>query len=224
MRELAVVLSSGGVDSTTAVGMAVDLYGAENVVTVSVFYGQKHMIELECASNIAKHYGVEHIELNLSKIMEYSYAEQIEKDGEGMVRTYVPFRNGLLLSSVAAIAMSLLEDGKHDKAFIYLGAHADDAAGEAYADCSVEFTEAMNKAIQIGTYNKVSVRAPFVNMTKKDIVHLGLKYEVPYELTHSCYEGERPCCGTCGTCIDRINAFKANGAKDPVPYKIDIDW
>ena len=240
MRELAVVLSSGGVDSTTAVGMAVDLYGAENVVTVSVFYGQKHMIELECASNIAKYYGVEHIELNLSKIMEYSncpllaasteeirhesYAEQIEKDGEGMVRTYVPFRNGLLLSSVAAIAMSLLEDGKHDTAFIYLGAHADDAAGEAYADCSVEFTEAMNKAIQIGTYNKVSVRAPFVNMTKKDIVHLGLKYEVPYELTHSCYEGERPCCGTCGTCIDRINAFKANGAKDPVPYKIDIDW
>lgn len=72
MRELAVVLSSGGVDSTTAVGMAVDLYGAENVVTVSVFYGQKHMIELECASNIAKYYGVEHIELNLSKIMEYS--------------------------------------------------------------------------------------------------------------------------------------------------------
>ena len=240
MRELAVVLSSGGVDSTTAVGMAVDLYGAENVVTVSVFYGQKHDIELQCAKDIAEHYKVKHIELDLSPIMQYSncallsnsteeikhkrYAQQIEEDGEGMVRTYVPFRNGLLLSSVAAIAMSLLEDGKHDKAFIYLGAHADDAAGEAYADCSVEFTEAMNKAIQIGTYNKVSVRAPFVNMTKKDIVHLGLKYEVPYELTHSCYEGERPCCGTCGTCIDRINAFKANGAKDPVPYKIDIDW
>ena len=225
-KELAVVLSSGGVDSTTAVGMAVDLYGAENVVTVSVFYGQKHMVELECASKIAKYYGVEHIELNLSKIMEYSncpllsssteeikhesYAEQIAKDGEGMVRTYVPFRNGLLLSSVATIAMSLLEDGKHDRAFIYLGAHADDAAGD--------------EAIKIGTYNKVSVRAPFVNMTKKDIVHLGLKYKVPYELTHSCYEGERPCCGTCGTCIDRINAFKANGAVDPVPYKIKIDW
>ena len=239
-KELAVVLNSGGVDSTTAVGMAVDLYGAENVVTVSVFYGQKHMVELECASKIAKYYGVQHIELNLSKLMEYSncpllsnsteeirhesYAEQIAKDGEGMVRTYVPFRNGLLLSSVATIAMSLLEDGKHDRAFIYLGAHADDAAGEAYADCSVQFTDAMNEAIKIGTYNKVSVEAPFVNMTKADIVALGLKYKVPYELTHSCYEGERPCCGTCGTCIDRINAFKANGAVDPVPYKIKIDW
>lgn len=239
-KEIAVVLNSGGVDSTTAVGLAVDLYGAENVVTVSVLYGQKHMVELECASKIAEYYGVRHIDLNLCRIMEYSncslllssteeirhesYAEQIAKDGEGMVSTYVPFRNGLFLSSVAAIAMSLLEDGKHDRAFIYLGAHADDAAGEAYADCSPQFVEAMNTAIQIGTYNKVSVRAPFVNMTKKDIVHLGLKYKVPYELTHSCYEGERPCCGTCGTCIDRINAFKANGAVDPVPYKIDIDW
>ena len=236
----ALVLSSGGVDSTTCVAIAVDELGKENVATVSVFYGQKHAKELKCAQQIADYYDLKHYELDLSNILQYSncpllansteeirhesYAEQIAKDGEGMVRTYVPFRNGLLLSSVATIAMSLLEDGKHDRAFIYLGAHADDAAGEAYADCSVQFTDAMNEAIKIGTYNKVSVRAPFVNMTKKDIVHLGLKYKVPYELTHSCYEGERPCCGTCGTCIDRINAFKANGAVDPVPYKIKINW
>ena len=239
-KVLAVVLNSGGVDSTTAVGLAVDKYGSENVVTVSVFYGQKHNIELQCAKDIAEHYKVKHIELDLSPIMQYSncpllsksteeikhksYAEQIEEDGEGMVRTYVPFRNGLFLSSVASIAMSLLEDGKHNKAVIYLGAHADDAAGEAYADCSKSFTDAMYTAIKIGTYGKVEVEAPFVKMHKADIVGLGLKLNVPYELTHSCYEGERPCCGTCGTCIDRINAFKLNKAKDPVPYKIDIDW
>ena len=240
MSTLAVVLSSGGVDSTTGVGLAVDRYGAENVVTVSVFYGQKHNVELECAKDIAEHYKVKHIELDLSPIMQYSncallsnsteeikhksYAQQIEEDGEGMVSTYVPFRNGLLLSSVASIAMSLLEDGKHNKAVIYLGAHADDAAGEAYADCSKPFTDAMYEAIKIGTYGKVEVEAPFVEMCKADIVGLGLKLNVPYELTHSCYEGERPCCGTCGTCIDRINAFKKNNAVDPVPYKIDIDW
>lgn len=240
MKEIAVVLNSGGVDSTTAVGLAVDLYGKENVITVSAYYGQKHNVELECATNVAKYYDVKHMEIDLSKIFAYSncpllsnsteeirhesYADQIAEDGEGMVRTYVPFRNGLLLSSVAAIAMSLVEDKPDTTANIYLGAHADDAAGEAYADCSPVFTDTMNSAIKIGTYNKVSVKAPFVNMTKAQIVGLGLKLGVPYELTHSCYEGERPCCGTCGTCIDRINAFKANGAKDPVPYKININW
>lgn len=239
-KEIAVVLNSGGVDSTTAVGLAVDLYGKENVITVSAYYGQKHSIELKCAKDIAEYYDVKHIEIDLSKIFAYSncsllsnsteeikhksYADQIAEDGEGMVRTYVPFRNGLLLSSVAAIAMSLVEDKPDTIATIYLGAHADDAAGEAYADCSPEFTETMDKAISIGTYDKVRVHAPFVNMTKKDIVRLGLDLKVPYELTHSCYEGERPCCGTCGTCIDRINAFKANGAVDPVPYKININW
>ena len=237
---LGVVLNSGGVDSTTAVGLAVDKYGNENVITVSVFYGQKHDIELQCAKDIAEHYKVKHIELDLSPIMQYSncallsnsteeikhksYVQQIEEDGEGMVSTYVPFRNGLLLSSVASIAMSLLEDGKHNKAVIYLGAHADDAAGEAYADCSKPFTDAMYEAINIGTYGKVEVEAPFVEMCKADIVGLGLKLNVPYELTHSCYEGERPSCGTCGTCIDRINAFKKNNAIDPIEYKIKIDW
>ena len=240
MKEIAVVLNSGGVDSTTAVGLAVHEYGKENVITVSAYYGQKHSVELECATNVAKYYGVKHMEIDLSKIFAYSncpllansteeirhesYADQIAEDGEGMVRTYVPFRNGLLLSSVAAIAMSLVEDKPDTTATIFLGAHADDAAGEAYADCSPEFTQTMNDAIIIGTYHKVSVKAPFVNMTKAQIVGLGLKLGVPYELTHSCYEGERPCCGTCGTCIDRINAFKANGAVDPVPYKIKIDW
>ena len=240
MKEIAVVLNSGGVDSTTAVGLAVHEYGKENVITVSAYYGQKHSVELECATNVAKYYGVKHMEIDLSKIFAYSncpllansteeirhesYADQIAEDGEGMVRTYVPFRNGLLLSSVAAIAMSLVEDKPDTTATIFLGANADDAAGEAYADCSPEFTQTMNDAIIIGTYHKVSVKAPFVNMTKAQIVGLGLKLGVPYELTHSCYEGERPCCGTCGTCIDRINAFKANGAVDPVPYKIKIDW
>ena len=239
-KEIAVVLNSGGVDSTTAVGFAVNHYGKENVITVSAYYGQKHSVELECAANVAKYYDVKHMEIDLSKIFAYSncpllansteeirhesYADQIAEDGEGMVRTYVPFRNGLLLSSVAAIAMSLVEDKPDTTATIFLGAHADDAAGEAYADCSPEFTETMNRAIQIGTYNKVGVFAPFVKMTKAQIVSLGLALNVPYELTHSCYEGERPCCGTCGTCIDRINAFKANGAVDPVPYKIKIDW
>ena len=234
-KVLGVVLSSGGVDSTTAVGLAVKTHGPENVVTVSAYYGQKHSKELDCATNIAKYYGVNHITINLSEIMKFSncpllansteeikhksYAEQIEEDGDGMVRTYVPFRNGLLLSSVAAIAMSLVEEGKYDWAEIYLGAHADDAAGEAYADCSKEFTDAMYQAIKIGTYGKVRVKAPFVKLTKSQVVECGLSLKVPYHLTWSCYEGGDKACGTCGTCIDRLNAFLANGVKDPIEYE-----
>ena len=231
MGKKAVVLNSGGVDSTTCVGLAVEKYGKDNVSTLSVFYGQKHNKELECAKKIAAHYEVAHYEVDLSAVMQFSncpllsqsteairhesYAEQIAKDGEGMVRTYVPFRNGLLLSSVTALAVSLYPD---DEVEVYYGAHADDAAGRAYADCSPEFADAMNRAINIGTYEKVTLAAPLINMNKGEVVKTGLAINVPYELTWSCYEGGEKACGTCGTCIDRINAFKANNIEDPIDY------
>lgn len=222
----ALVLSSGGVDSTTCVGLAVQECGAENVETVSVYYGQKHKKELEAARKIAEHYGVKHYELDLSAIMQYSncsllehstesvqhgsYAEQIEKDGA--VKTYVPFRNGLMLSAVAAFAYGINEDNETD---VFLGAHADDAAGDAYADCSPAFTEAMGKAIAIGTYNKIHLRTPLVHLNKSGVVSIGLSLRVPYELTWSCYEGGDKPCGKCGTCIDRARAFADNGVNDP---------
>lgn len=224
----ALVLSSGGIDSTTCISIAIKDVGIENVSTVSVFYGQKHDKELMAAEKIAEYFGVKHYTIDLSGIMKYSncsllknsteeikhksYAEQIAEDGEGMVSTYVPFRNGLMLSAVAALAMSIYPD---DDTNIYLGAHADDAAGEAYADCSPAFTNAMKEAINIGTYNKVHTKAPLVNMTKAEVVKTGLELGTPYQFTWSCYEGGDKPCGTCGTCIDRANAFKLNGVNDP---------
>lgn len=233
----ALVLSSGGVDSTTCVAIAVGRLGKDNVSTVSASYGQRHSRELECADNIAEHYSLKHYVLDLSNVLQYSncsllahstedipeksYADQIAENGEGKVSTYVPFRNGLMLSAVAALAQSIYPDDDVD---IYLGAHADDAAGHAYADCSEEFTSAMNTAIIIGTYGKVRVIAPLVNMNKAQVVETGLALNVPYELTWSCYEGGDKACGKCGTCIDRLNAFKANHTVDPIPYEINIDW
>lgn len=225
----AIVLNSGGVDSTTCVSVAVDELGSENVVTVSVFYGQKHDKELRCAEKVADHYGLKHYVVDLSEVLKYSncsllknsteeiihksYAEQIEENGEGMVSTYVPFRNGLMLSAVASMAVSLFPN---EEVALFLGAHADDAAGNAYADCSEAFAKAMYEAISIGTYEKVKVRTPFVSFNKAEVVKTGLKLKTPYELTWSCYEGgEKPCC-TCGTCIDRTAAFEANGVKDPI--------
>ncbi len=217
----ALVLFSGGVDSTTCLAMAIDKYGKDNVVALSISYGQKHTKEIEASDKIAEYYGVEHIYLDLAKIFQYSdcsllshsdkeipkdtYAKQLEKaDGEP-VSTYVPFRNGLFLSSAASIALS------KDCGVIYYGAHSDDAAGNAYPDCSDAFNKAMGEAIYIGSGNALKIEAPFVNMTKADVVAAGLKLNVPYEYTWSCYEGNDKPCGVCGTCLDRKEAFAANG-------------
>lgn len=228
----AIVLSSGGIDSTTCVAYAVDYFGRKDISTVSFLYGQKHSKELECAKNVADYYGVNHYVLNISEILKHSdcslmqnstqevelssYSEQVTRNKDGMVSTYVPFRNGLMLSAAASLAFSLNPEDKTD---IVIGAHADDAAGNAYADCSFDFISSMDEAINTGTYGKISIVAPFVNSNKSQVLACGLKLKVPYNLTWSCYLGGDKACGKCGTCIDRINAFKLNVVMDPIEYE-----
>ena len=224
------VLVSGGIDSTTCLAMMVEQFGKENVHALSMYYGQKHDKELLCAKAIADYYGVSYSQMDLSIIFKESncsllnhsnqdiphesYAKQLNKIEETTVSTYVPFRNGLFLSCAASIALSKNCD------IICYGAHSDDAAGNAYPDCSTAFNKAMNEAIYLGSGNKVKIEAPFVNMTKKDVVAKGLKLKVPYELTWSCYEGHDKACGVCGTCRDRKKAFEENGVTDPISYEI----
>lgn len=222
----AMVLFSGGVDSTTCLAQAVKKHGAENVLALSIYYGQKHNKEIEAAERLVKFYGVKWQTLDLSlifadsdcsllkgsseEIPKESYSEQLEKTNGSPVSTYVPFRNGLFLASAASIALS------HGCSVIYYGPHADDAAGNAYPDCSAVFNNAMAEAVYEGSGKQVRIEAPFVDMTKKDIVKLGLELDVPYELTWSCYEGGDKPCGVCGTCRDRTAAFEANGVTDPL--------
>lgn len=221
----ALVLFSGGVDSTTCLGLAVKKYGKENVIALSISYGQKHSKEIEAAKAVAEYYGIEKIDLDLSLIFQFSdcsllknsheeiphesYSEQLKKTDGSPVSTYVPFRNGLFLSSAASIALS------KGCGIIYYGAHSDDAAGNAYPDCSAVFNDAMNTAIYEGSGRQIKIEAPFVGMTKAEVVKTGLELGVPYELTWSCYEGGDKPCGVCGTCIDRAKAFELNGIKDP---------
>lgn len=220
------VLSSGGLDSTVALALAVQKAGAENVTALSVLYGQKHDRELRSARAVAEHYGVRQLHLDLCSIFQYSdssllrasaqdipkesYARQLARTGGAQtVSTYVPFRNGLFLSAAASVALSL------GCQVLYYGAHADDAAGCAYPDCSPAFHAAMDAAIRSGSGQQLRVEAPFLRLSKAEVVRIGLELGVPFELTWSCYEGgERPC-GRCGTCIDRARAFAANGVADP---------
>jgi 7-cyano-7-deazaguanine synthase len=221
----AMVLFSGGVDSTTCLARAVEKHGASEVMALSIYYGQRHQKEIQCAEKLVQYYGVQWKTLDLARIFadsscsllqgaaeevpKESYAEQLKTTGGAPVSTYVPFRNGLFLSAAASVALS------HGCKIIYYGPHADDAAGNAYPDCSVTFHNAMATAIYEGSGKQLRVVAPFVEMTKKDIVKLGLALNVPYEMTWSCYEGSDRPCGVCGTCRDRAAAFRANGVSDP---------
>lgn len=221
----ALVLFSGGLDSSTCLALAIEKYGKENVLALSISYGQKHSKEINAARAVAEYYGTELVSLDLAPIFEGSdcallegsnqaipkgdYANQLVSSDGKPVSTYVPFRNGLFLSCAASVALS------RGCGVIYYGVHSDDAAGSAYPDCSSDFNNHMSKAISIGSAQQLKVVAPFVDCTKADVVAQGLRLGVPYELTWSCYEGNDKPCGCCGTCIDRAKAFAANGVKDP---------
>ena len=221
----AIVLLSGGVDSATCLGLAVQKYGASEVSALSVYYGQTHSKELEAAQKLADFYGVALKHLDLSIIFEgsdcslladssndiplQSYAEQLVVTGGKPVSTYVPFRNGLFLSAAASVALS------HGGEALYYGAHSDDAAGNAYPDCSEKFNSAMSEAIYTGSGEQLKIIAPFVSLNKSQVIKMGLELGVPYKYTWSCYSGGEKPCGVCATCRDRAAAFKANGIEDP---------
>ena len=221
----ALVLCSGGIDSTTCLAETVEKYGRDEVMALSIRYGQKHSKELTAARAVAAYYGVTLRELDLAAIFAdsdcsllegsiqeipaESYADQLKATDGKPVSTYVPFRNGLFLSSAASIALS---NGCTE---LYYGAHSDDAAGNAYPDCSEAFNQAINDAVYIGSGNQLRVIAPFIGLTKADVVACGLALHAPYHLTWSCYEGKEKPCGVCGTCRDRAAAFAANGVEDP---------
>ena len=184
---------------------------------------------MEASEKVAAFYGVKRITLDLGEIFKDSsctllegaaeeipheeYAEQLKKTDGAPVNTYVPYRNGLFLSSAAAVALS------NGCEVIYYGAHADDAAGSAYPDTSAAFNKAISDAIYIGSGNALTLIAPFIDKTKTEVVAAGKEIGVPFELTWSCYEGNEKACGVCGTCRDRIKAFRENGLTDPVEYE-----
>lgn len=228
----AIVLLSGGMDSTTCATMAVLEHGAENVIALTMFYGQKHEVEINSAKAVCKQLGIEtHKVIQLPDIFkgygstlmdadkpnpELSYKDINESFG--VSPTYVPFRNGNLLA--VATAMALIEEAE----VIYYGAHAEDARNWAYPDCTPEFNGAMANAIYVGSYHKVRLVTPLQWSSKADVLAAAINFGAPLELSYSCYNGREKHCGVCPTCVGRIQAFQSVGVKDPVPYEIEIDW
>jgi len=243
-----IVSLSGGRDSSTCLGLAVERYGAENVYAMGFEYGSKHPQELQAAKKIAEYYGVPYQIVTIdssiftgstSSLLKSSNKE-VQKDKtyeeilavkEGKVDTYVPFRNGLFSSYVAAKAESLVQQFNED-VVVMLGQHADDSGyyvdengnemldetKAAYPDCTVKFVRAFEQVVNISSVGRVHYEAPFVKMHKWELIKMGMQFKkpVPYEMCISCYDpivhedGTFEECGRCATCLDvKSNMEKA---------------
>jgi 7-cyano-7-deazaguanine synthase len=223
----AVVLSSGGIDSTTAMAMA-QAEGYE-VYSLSFNYGQRHAWELQAAERVAKALGVrEHliIDLDLRKIGGSALTDTIavpkgrsaEEIKQGIPVTYVPARNTIFLSYALAWAEQLMAGA------IFIGVTAIDYSG--YPDCRPEYIRAFeqmaNLALKATVEGRLSIRihTPLIEMTKSDIIRKGLELGVDYHLTHSCYDpsAEGQACGRCDACLLRKKGFHEAGVTDPTVY------
>ncbi len=209
-----VILYSGGMDSS----VALHRYADRIQLAVSFNYGSKHNTrEIEFAARNCKTLGIEHrvIELDLNKMGFVS--DLLQSGGKipnghyadaNMIKTVVPFRNGIMLSIAAGIAESF----QCNK--LLISNHAGDHT--IYPDCRPDFIQSMNDAIRYGTYNNIEILAPFTRMTKRQIALIGKEIGVPFENTYSCYNGQEIHCGTCGTCVERKEALEGF---DPTKYQ-----
>jgi 7-cyano-7-deazaguanine synthase len=212
------LLLSGGLDSATLAAWIRREHPGEPVKAFTFLYGQKHAVELEAARAVAAVYGMEHRAIELPPIQGSALTDGAIPLPEGrdlaaasgVAPSYVPARNLLFLAHMAS-----LQDA-HGPGVLWLGVHHDDYTG--YPDCRPEFIAAADRAVSLGTQYGIGVRAPFVHWSKAQIVRWGLDHGVPYELTHSCYQGLRPACGVCDTCQSRLQAFAEAGGVDPIAY------
>ena len=216
------VVLSGGMDSATCLNIAKAAYGENNVSAISFNYGQKHTKELECARRLILMEGVPHTLIELADLSLY-FSSALLKDSEveiplkpteGVPPTYVPFRNTIMLSIAAGYA----ESWGYDR--IIYGANIIDYSG--YPDCRPEYIEQMNNLLKVASPNKeIIIEAPIIYLTKADVVNLGTLLKVRWELTWSCYRGEKWPCGNCPSCAYRLKGFSEAGMVDPLKYGAD---
>jgi 7-cyano-7-deazaguanine synthase len=211
-----VIIVSGGMDSVTM------LYDYQEKISLAVTfdYGSKHNAkEISFAKLHCQRLGIEHLIIPLDFMGQY-FKSSLLKGGEdipeghyadeNMKSTVVPFRNGIML----AVAAGLAED--RSLKYVMMANHSGDHS--IYPDCRPQFVDAMSSAISAGTYEGVTLLAPYTNITKGEIAKRGKKLGIDYSETWSCYKGGNLHCGKCGTCIERKEALRDAGIEDPTEY------
>jgi 7-cyano-7-deazaguanine synthase len=207
---------SGGMDSVTMLHE----YAGRIELAVNFIYGSNHNArELECARLHCRELGIELVEIDLSFIGELFHSSLLEGaeaipegeyDFDNMKSTVVPFRNGIMLAAAAGLAES------HGLKTLFIASHAGDHA--LYPDCRDSFVKAMAGAISEGTYEHISLEAPYSLLSKSDIARHGKELGIDYSTTYSCYKGRETHCGRCGTCRERRAALAEAGITDTTVY------
>ena len=223
-----VIILSGGMDSTTllydiARPFMKDYHVKDKPIpikAISFNYNQRHKKELECAKETCKKFGIEHKIVDLTGLNEIAPSSLTRENqavphghyaDETMKSTVVPNRNMVMISLAVSYAIGI---GANE---VYYGAHAGDHA--VYPDCRPQFIEVLRKAISLCDDHMVQLCAPYAFKDKKNIAKIGKLLDVDYSLTWTCYEGGDKACGVCGACVERLEAFRYAGMKDPVEYK-----
>lgn len=217
MSESAVVVLSGGQDSTTSLYWAMDRFGQGSVSALTFDYGQRHRVELDCAAAVAKHAGVLHAVLPIdtfaalggNALTDRTIRVQDAANGE-LPTTFVPGRNLVFLTYAAAWAWP-----RHVR-HIVTGVAQTDYSG--YPDCRRETIDALARALELGMEAAFTIHTPLMDLSKKDTVMLAKRLGAleAMGLTHTCYEGERPPCGRCPACKLRAKGFAEAGVDDPL--------
>jgi 7-cyano-7-deazaguanine synthase len=218
-KKKVVVLVSGGMDSVVALYEAAHTYAV--VGAVSFNYGSKHNHkEIPFAEWHCRKLGVPHRTIVLDFVNQLFKSDLLQSGGaipdghyeqENMKQTVVPFRNGIMLSIAGGYAESIDANG------LVIAAHSGDHA--IYPDCREDFMKSMGDSIRLGTYAAVEILRPFIHITKAEIAGLGHKFGVDFSQTWSCYKGGDLHCGTCGTCVERREAFQVASLPDPTVYQ-----
>ena len=225
--ERAVVLASGGLDSTVVAAVA--RRDGYTLALLTIAYQQRHAVEVQRAKQVAEALGVErHVVLDVdlraiggSALTDGLSVPKDQSDSErcrDVPNTYVPGRNLIFLSLAAAQAEVL------GASVVYFGANVVDYSG--YPDCRPEFIQAVEAVLRVGTKagmhgKKIEIRAPLLQLTKADIIRLGLTLSVPFHLTHSCYDPIGTiACGHCDSCLIRRRGFAEAGVVDPIQYAV----
>jgi len=227
-RARALVVLSGGMDSTVCAALAVGDLGAENVAALHVDYGQRtERRERKAFEEICDRLAIKTrlaVHSPIFRAIGGSALTDHQIDvpdapveiGTEIPVTYVPFRNSHLLSAAVSWAEVLGAEK------IFIGAVQQDSSG--YPDCRPEFYAAFNEAVRTGTKEgTIRIETPLIALRKSEIVRLGLELGAPFHLTWSCYRREDQACGTCDSCVLRMRAFAAAGASDPIPYLAPAD-
>ena len=217
MTERALVVLSGGQDSTTCLYWALQRFGAGQVEALTFDYGQRHRIELDCAGQIAKHAGVAHTTLPIdtfaalggNALTDAGIAVE-EASGNDLPNTFVPGRNLIFLTFAAAFAW---QRGIVD---LVSGVAQTDYSG--YPDCRRDTIDALEQSLNLGMERTFTLHTPLMNLSKKETVELArdLGALSAMALTHTCYNGERPPCGECPACQLRAKGFLEAGIADPL--------